>query len=49
MIVDRLGATPLVIHLPVGSESEFAGIVDLVAMKGIIWKDEEPRRRIRHR
>jgi len=40
MIVDRLGAKPLVIHLPIGSESEFAGIVDLVAMKGIIWKDE---------
>lgn len=40
MIVDRLGAKPLVIHLPIGSESEFAGLVDLVAMKGLIWKDE---------
>ncbi|MBI2252978.1 MAG: elongation factor G [Proteobacteria bacterium] len=40
MIVDRLGAKPLVIHLPIGAESEFAGLVDLVAMKGVIWKDE---------
>ncbi|WP_374382861.1 elongation factor G [Dongia sp.] len=40
MIVDRLGAKPLVVHLPIGSESDFVGIVDLVAMKGIIWKDE---------
>jgi elongation factor G len=40
MIKDRLGATPLVLHLPVGVESDFAGIVDLVRMKAIIWKDE---------
>nr|WP_298688912.1 elongation factor G [uncultured Dongia sp.] len=40
MIVDRLGAKPLVVHLPIGSESEFAGLVDLVSMKGLIWKDE---------
>ncbi len=40
MIVDRLGAKPLVVHLPIGAESEFAGLVDLVAMKGLIWKDE---------
>src|SRR5690349_18729806 len=40
MIVDRLGSKPLVTQLPIGSESEFAGLVDLVAMKGIIWKDE---------
>jgi len=40
MIKDRLGAKPLVIHLPIGVESDFAGLVDLVAMKGIIWKDE---------
>ncbi|MDJ0610294.1 MAG: elongation factor G [Kiloniellales bacterium] len=40
MIVDRLGATPLVVQLPVGSESELRGVVDLVQMKAIIWKDE---------
>ncbi|TDQ82549.1 translation elongation factor 2 (EF-2/EF-G) [Dongia mobilis] len=40
MIVDRLGAKPLVIHLPIGSESDFVGLVDLVAMKAMIWKEE---------
>ncbi len=40
MIVDRLGAIPLVCQLPIGVESEFSGIVDLVAMKGIKWHDE---------
>src|SRR6186713_3155270 len=38
MIKDRLGAKPLVCHLPIGVESDFAGLVDLVAMKGLIWK-----------
>jgi len=40
MIKDRLGAKPLVCQLPIGVESDFAGLVDLVAMKGLIWKDE---------
>ena len=40
MIVDRLGANPLVIQLPIGSESEFVGLVDLIEMKAIRWKDE---------
>ena len=40
MIVDRLGATPLVLQLPIGNESDFAGVVDLVTMKSIVWKDE---------
>ncbi|MEQ8640120.1 MAG: elongation factor G [Alphaproteobacteria bacterium] len=40
MIVDRLGATPLILQLPVGSEAEFAGVVDLVEDRAIIWKDE---------
>jgi elongation factor G len=40
MIVDRLGAQPLVAQLPVGSESDLKGVVDLIAMKAIIWKDE---------
>ena len=40
MIIDRLGAVPLVTQLPVGSEADFAGVVDLIKMKAIIWKDE---------
>jgi elongation factor G len=40
MIVDRLGAVPLVTQLPIGSESDFVGLVDLILMKAIIWKDE---------
>jgi elongation factor G len=40
MIEERLGARPLVIQLPIGAEAEFRGCVDLVRMKGIIWKDE---------
>src|SRR5690348_7157154 len=40
MIKDRLGALPLVCQLPIGVESDFVGIVDLVRMKAIKWKDE---------
>jgi elongation factor G len=40
MIVDRLGATPIVLQLPVGNEADFAGVIDLIKMKAIIWKDE---------
>jgi elongation factor G len=40
MIVDRLGARPLVLYLPIGIESDFVGIVDLVQMKAIVWRDE---------
>ncbi len=40
MIVDRLGANPLVVNLPIGAESELAGVVDLLSMKGIVWKDD---------
>jgi len=40
MIVDRLGATPLVIQLPIGAESDFAGVIDLVKMKALIWEAE---------
>jgi elongation factor G len=40
MIIDRLGAVPVVLHLPIGSESDFVGLVDLVQMKAIRWKDE---------
>ena len=40
MIVDRLGAKPLVLQLPVGSEANYAGVVDLLTMKAILWRDE---------
>ncbi|GAA2486997.1 elongation factor G [Streptomyces thermolineatus] len=40
MIVDRLGATPLVMQLPIGAESDFQGVVDLVRMKALIWSAE---------
>ncbi len=41
MIVDRLGATPAVIELPVGCEADFKGVVDLVEMKAYIWHTED--------
>ena len=40
MIADRLGANPLVTQLPIGAEADFIGLVDLIKMKAIIWKDE---------
>jgi len=40
MIVDRLGAQPLVLQLPIGGEADFAGVVDLLTMKAIVWEDE---------
>ncbi len=39
-IVKRLGAKPVPIQLPIGAESSFQGIVDLVRMKGVIWDNE---------
>ena len=40
MIEDRLGARPAALQLPIGSEEKFAGIIDLVQMKAVIWEDE---------
>jgi elongation factor G len=40
MVKTRLGAAPLVIQLPIGAENDFKGVVDLVRMQGIIWRDE---------
>ncbi len=40
MIKDRLGAVPLVLQLPIGAESDFVGVVDLVKNQAIIWKEE---------
>jgi elongation factor G len=39
-IVKRLGAKPVAIQLPIGAESNFKGIIDLVRMKGVVWEDE---------
>ncbi len=40
MISDRLGATPLVIQLPWGVESDFRGVIDLVRMRALLWHGE---------
>jgi elongation factor G len=40
MISDRLGATPLVIQLPWGVESDFRGVIDLVRMRALLWQSE---------
>jgi elongation factor G len=39
-IVERLGAKPLVVQLPIGSESEFVGVIDLLTMKAFTWHGE---------
>ncbi|MCW3048357.1 MAG: fusA [Solirubrobacterales bacterium] len=39
-MIDRLGANAVPVQLPIGSESEFRGIIDLVGMKAILYKDE---------
>jgi elongation factor G len=39
-IVDRLGAKPVAIQLPIGAESQFKGIIDLVRMKAVVWDEE---------
>jgi elongation factor G len=40
MVKDRLGAKPIVLQLPLGVESSFAGIIDLIRMKAVKWDDE---------
>jgi elongation factor G len=40
MVKDRLGAKPVVLQLPLGVESSFAGIIDLIRMKAVVWDDE---------
>jgi elongation factor G len=39
-IIDRLGARPAVLYIPIGIESDLKGLVDLVSNRAIIWKDE---------
>jgi len=40
MMSERLGCDPLVVELPLGKEEEFAGIIDLVRMRAVVWDDE---------
>ncbi|MGZ0150925.1 elongation factor G [Kribbella sp. WER1] len=40
MIVDRLAAVPLVLQLPIGSEADFIGVVDLIGMRALTWRGE---------
>ncbi len=39
MMVEKLGAHPLLIQIPIGSEDRFIGVVDLIRMKGIVWDE----------
>jgi elongation factor G len=39
MIKDRLGATTAVVQLPIGSEADFTGVIDLIGMKALVWDD----------
>ncbi len=39
-VISNLGANPLPIQLPIGQEDSFAGLVDLVKMKALIWSGE---------
>ena len=41
MIKDRLGAKPLVMQIPVGIEASLKGVVDLIKMKAVLWKEEK--------
>ena len=40
MMVERLGATPLVLQLPIGAEGDFIGVVDLLQMRALTWRGE---------
>jgi elongation factor G len=41
MIVDRLGARPVPIQIPIGSEDRFEGVIDLIEMKAILYRDDD--------
>ncbi len=46
MIRDRLGANPVAMQIPIGAESDFSGVIDLIEMKVIRWGDELGARRL---
>src|SRR3954467_13197425 len=39
-IKDRLGAKPLVLQLPIGAENDFLGVIDLIYMRALVWRDD---------
>src|SRR5881397_2362252 len=41
MIVERLGANPVVIQLPIGAEERFRGVIDLIEMKALFWDGDQ--------
>jgi len=41
MIKSRLGATAVAVQLPIGAENDFKGVVDLIEMKALVWRDEQ--------
>ncbi len=41
MIVDKFGANPIPVQIPLGSEDGFYGVVDLIRMKGIVWSEDD--------
>ncbi|HEY9102864.1 GTP-binding protein, partial [Chitinimonas sp.] len=43
MMKDRLGVTPLVTQLPIGAESDFRGVVDLLTMRSLVWPDDQAK------
>jgi len=40
MIINRLGATPLVLQIPIGIEADLVGVIDLVGMRALVWRGE---------
>src|SRR5258706_13523383 len=42
MIVDRLGANPVTIQLPIGAESGYRGVIDLIDEKALFWPGDDP-------
>ncbi len=40
MVKSRLGATPLILQLPIGAESDFVGVIDLIEMNALVWKSD---------
>ncbi|MFQ3307360.1 MAG: elongation factor G [Candidatus Midichloriaceae bacterium] len=41
MIIDRLGVSPVIMQLPIGSEENFAGLIDLVLFKAVVWSGDD--------
>ncbi len=39
-IVDRLGARPVALQLPIGAENHFRGVIDLIEMRALVWNNE---------